>query len=372
MLRILIAPDKFKGSLTSQQVCESISEGILSVDPETKIISIPMADGGDGFASILKTHLLTETISCRTVNPLGRPIESSFEWKEESKTAIVELAATSGLVLLPLNRRNPMLTSTYGTGLVIKQAIQKGAETILLGLGGSATNEGGIGILAALGFSFRVENGEELPPTGESLQKIDSITPPADLPKVKFVIACDVNNVLLGEAGASAVYGPQKGATKTMVNELDDGLKNLNNLLIRQRGVDHSLMAGTGAAGGIAIGLLAYFDVEMRKGVEIIAGIAGLEDAAKNADYILTGEGQIDGQSAEGKVVSYLGALGKKYNRPVIAFTGRSLIESHDLKTLGLTAVYSLPNGEYPIEYLMTNAGSLLKGLAEFWFREEK
>ena len=216
-MKIIVAPDKFKGSLTSFEACRSISRGIKSANEKMVVSEFPMADGGDGFALVLKHYLKTDTINCDTVDPLGRKINASFQWHEKQKAAIIEMAVASGLVLLKEKERNPLFASSLGTGLLIKHAVDKGAKKIVLGLGGSATNDGGTGILSALGFQFADEKGDHLNASGENLLRIKKIIPPSVVAQVKFEIACDVHNVLYGPNGAAYIYAPQKGADDEQV-----------------------------------------------------------------------------------------------------------------------------------------------------------
>ncbi|HUR09987.1 MAG TPA: glycerate kinase, partial [Flavitalea sp.] len=211
-INIIIAPDKFKGSLTSFDVCRIIESALLEQKMNFRILPFPLADGGDGFAAVMRYYLRTETIACLGADALGRRMETSYQWEQASLTAIIELASTSGLLLLKEPDRNPMNTSTYGTGLVIQDAVTRGAQKIILGLGGSATNDAGMGILSALGFRLLDKNGKTVPPSGQNLSQIHSIIPPAQKPTTQFHIACDVDNVLYGDKGAAKIYAPQKGA----------------------------------------------------------------------------------------------------------------------------------------------------------------
>jgi len=357
-MKIIIAPDKFKGSLTAFEVCRSIEAGIKSIDKNIEILSFPMADGGDGFASVLQAYLHTETIQCKTVDPLGRPINGTYQWNEKTKTAIVEMAVASGLVLLKDNERNPLLASTFGTGSLIKDSITKGADKIILGIGGSATNDGGIGILAALGFIIKDKNDKPLKGNGESLDKITTIIP-SSLKDVKFEIACDVQNVLYGPNGASFIYAPQKGADGEQVKILDDGLKNLAAVLLNQTGKDISNIPGTGAAGGIAASLLCYFDTELKQGVDMVIGASGIHEKISNAHLVITGEGKIDHQSLDGKVIGRIASLANERNIPVIAFCGRLELTADEIKETGLSGVYAI-SGSLSVEESMKNAAKLL------------
>ena len=359
-MKIIIAPDKFKGSLTSLEVCNAIEEGIRKNGKKIDLIKFPMADGGDGFNSVLQHYFHTSMVTVDTVDPLGRPMTASYQWNAQEKIAIIEMATASGLVLLNQRERNPMLTSTVGTGILVSHAIGQGAGRIVLGLGGSATNDAGIGILAALGFRFIDAAGEELTPVGASLLKIDQIIPPATLPPVHFEIAADVENPLHGPAGAAFVYGPQKGADAEMVTQLDLGLRNFAALIASRFGKQVAGFPGAGAAGGIAAGLAAFFEVEMKKGVDLVLKANGLEKELPGATLIITGEGKIDNQSGSGKVVGTMAALAKKYGIPCIAFCGISDADPAELNELGLSAAYPLKAGGLSLNESMTQAYSLL------------
>jgi glycerate kinase len=371
-MKIVIAPDKFKGSLNSVEVCRHLAAGLLRADPTVDITSLPMADGGDGFASILKKYLQTETVQCLSADPLGRPIRAGYEWNQSTKTAIVELAVSSGLVLLSPAERNPLHTSTFGTGLVIEAAIRRGAEYILLGLGGSATNDAGMGILQALGFRFYDEDANLLDPAGRNLTEVARIQPPDPIPLVKFIIACDVTNPLYGRNGAAVVYAPQKGADEGSVEILDRGLKCFNEVLTRQTGVDNAQIPGTGAAGGIAAGLKAFYPVELRQGIEIVAGAAELEAAVEAADCVFTGEGQIDAQSSSGKVISYVARIGKERQRPVVAFAGRISLDAQGLANMNFQDAYAISDRAVSLDESIREAGKLLEIAAFNWLTKRK
>lgn len=360
-MKIIIIPDKFKGSLTTFEVCKAISTGLKKVRSNDDIVEFPMADGGDGFARVLKYYLNTDTINCNTVDPLGREIKASYEWDKSNRIAIIEMAVASGLVLLNENEKNPLLTSTVGTGIFIKDAIEKGANKIILGLGGSATNDAGIGILSALGFQFIDKTGLPLRPTGENLVLINKIVTPVSIPEIKFQIASDVQNVLFGPQGAAYVYAPQKGANNRQVELLDKGLRNFATIVKAQTGKDIATVSGSGAAGGIAAGLMAYFDIQMRKGIEIIIEAGGIEEQLPEADLIITGEGKIDNQSGEGKVVGYIAGLAKRYNIPCIAFCGTTDLNETEIKTLGLKKIIPLKDGSISQEEAIKNAFRLLE-----------
>lgn len=340
--KVIIAPDKFKGSLSSFDICRVIADSFKKFSYQFITYPFPLSDGGDGFASVLKHYLETITIACVTKDPLERTISSSYEWDENSATAIIELASASGLALLRKQEQNPLQTSTYGTGLLIANALTKGAKKIILGIGGSATNDAGIGILAALGFVFLNKDEQSLSPVGANLSVIEKIIPPTDIPAIDFEIACDVTNTLYGINGAAAIYAPQKGAKEDEVRLLDEGLQNFAARILQQTGKDIAHIPGTGAAGGVAAGLMAFFNVSLVSGAEKIIGISQIENYVCDADLIITGEGKIDAQTGSGKVIGRVAALGKKYGVPVIAICGNNELPESIYKEIGLDAVHQI------------------------------
>ena len=359
-MNILIAPDKFKGSLTSFEVCKAIAEGIKAADKDIIVYHFPMADGGDGFGTVMQYYLHTTSINSISVNPLDKKIEVSFQWDDKTETAIIELASASGLVLLQNKERNPLKTSTYGTGLVIKEAVSMGAKKIILGLGGSATNDAGTGILEALGFCFEDSKGNRLKACGENLLLIEKIIPPPLIPDLKFEIACDVQNILYGPNGAAYVYAPQKGAEEAEVKLLDAGLKNISQVLTRITGKNIADIPGTGAAGGIAAGLMSFFDAKIKKGIDIVLEASNIKNKLAEADLIITGEGKIDAQSIQGKVVGEIALLAKNANIPVIAFCGLLETTPAELKELNFAFVESIVNEQIGLEEAMANGSWLL------------
>ncbi|HVU58912.1 MAG TPA: glycerate kinase [Puia sp.] len=360
-MKVLIAPDKFKGSLTSFEACNAIATGVRAIDPAAEIFEFPMADGGDGFAAVMKHYRHTKTITCPTEDPLGRPLATTFELKDD--TAIIEMASASGLVLLQEKQRDPLQTSTYGTGRMIRAAIDAGAKKIILGLGGSATNDAGIGILAALGFQFIDQADHPIQPIGGNLIQIHHIIPPATLPDIKFTIACDVQNVLYGEQGAAYIYAPQKGATPEAVIQLDKGLRHFAGLLKK----DVAGIPGAGAAGGIATGLMGFFDVRLAKGVELVIDSSDIKDKLSHADLVITGEGKIDRQTEYGKVVSEIAGMAAQHQIPAIAFCGVS--EVTDPGPLHLAAIRTITPRGMLLEEAMANAKSLLTAATTAYFK---
>ena len=367
-MNVLIAPDKFKGSLTSFEVCTAIAEGIKSANKNINVSLFPMADGGDGFGNVMQYYLNTTSIKCPTVNPLGKNIEAIYQWDAKSKTAIIELAAASGLVLLKDEERNPLKTSTYGTGILIKKALKKGVKKIILGIGGSATNDAGTGILEALGFCFEDSKGNRLKACGENLLHINKIITPSLIPDVKFELACDVQNILYGPNGAAYVYAPQKGANENDVRLLDDGLKNISSVFAQITGKNLSNIPGTGAAGGIVAGLKSFFDVTIVKGIDMVMAASNIHSKLAEADLIITGEGKIDVQSLQGKVVGKIAHLGSEAKIPVIAFCGWLETTPAELKELNLSYVESIVNEHTGLEEAMANGGWLLKEKVRKYF----
>ena len=344
-MKILIAPDKFKGSLTADEVAEAMAEGIRSVNPDIEAIKFPLADGGDGTAAILTKHLHGEFFPVKVHNPLFEIIEASYGYSESGRTAFIEMSAASGLRLIPAEKQNPLNTSTLGTGEMIMDAIRHGAEKIILGIGGSATNDAGIGMAAALGFRFLDHDGNELKPVGanlEFIQSIDDSTLHYNLAGVDVQVACDVDNPLTGKRGAAWVYGPQKGATTETILKLDKGLKNFARVVKEKYGKDISRLPGAGAAGGLGAGAMVFLNARLRSGVELVMDITMFEDHLKNADLIITGEGKIDDQSFQGKVLSGITKLAKKYNLPVIAVCGDLKLDIRKLKNHGIIQAISL------------------------------
>jgi len=359
-MKIIIAPDKFKGSLTSMEVCTAIKEGILRADKTIEVAMFPMADGGDGFAEIIKYYSGTISQSVESVDALGRSIHCSYEWDQHEQITIIELASCSGLAMLKQKERNPLVTSTYGTGLQIQHAIEKGARKIMLGIGGSATNDAGIGILSALGFIFTDEKNEALYPCGGSLGQVRKIIPPPVLPAVEFEIACDVNNPLHGPEGAAVIFSPQKGATPHQVQLLDEGLKQFAKIIEQQTGKNVSTFPGAGAAGGIAAGLMSYLPVKIIEGTQLILKASNIKNSIDDADMIITGEGKIDRQSLMGKTICAITAMATEKGIPVVALCGKLELTESSWKEFGLSLAVAINDGFMTEEESMRNAPMLL------------
>ncbi|MFM1879671.1 MAG: hypothetical protein RLZZ241_2537 [Bacteroidota bacterium] len=360
-MRVLLVPDKFKESLTAQEVCGAISEGMLRAIPDLEIISIAASDGGNGFLEAIASKKALEWITSDTVDPLNRPIKSQYIWDPINQFAYVELARASGLELLKPLERNPMLTSTLGTGLQLRDALTRGAKKIFIGLGGSATNDGGIGIAAALGYSFVDEAGKPLAPIGRSLEQISAIEKPIApviTTEVEFIAVNDVNNPLWGPKGAAAVYAPQKGADIKMVHHLDQGLQNLDSIVARDLGILVGKVPGSGAAGGAAFGLMAFLGAGFVAGTEFIITHSGLRDLMRyqEIDIIITGEGKIDEQSLNGKFIQGILGLGAEFGIPVGAVCGSCTLTEPVIKSSGMTWVIAVSDKERTLSWNLQNA----------------
>ena len=321
-MKIVIAPDSFKGSLTAVEVSDAIEQGIREIFPEVEIVKIPMADGGDGTVQCLVNATEGEILKEKVTGPLGDEILASYGILGDKKTAVIEMAEASGLTLVPENRRNPLVTTTYGTGQLIKFALDQGCRKMIIGIGGSATNDGGAGMVQALGAKLLDKDGEEIGFGGGELKKVFRIdTKYLDnrLSETKVLVASDVSNPLCGPQGASRIYGPQKGATPEVIEELDESLAYFAGIIKRDLNKDVKDIPGAGAAGGLGASLIAFLNAELRPGIEIIIEIVKLEQAIKGADLVITGEGKIDSQTIYGKAPIGVAKIAKKYHIPVIA-----------------------------------------------------
>lgn len=343
--RIVVAPDSFKGSLSAREVAESCKTGILMESPATDVVMVPLADGGEGTVASLSASFGGRRISVMVHGPLGSIVEATYLCNGDS--AVMEMSQAAGLYLLSDSERNPMKTSTYGVGEMILDAINKGCRKIYMGIGGSATNDGGMGMLAALGYRFLDREGNDLEGKGEDLIKvadIDSSAVVEGLGKTEFVIACDVNNPFYGENGAAVVFGPQKGADPEMVRRLDDGMHNFAEVIRRKSGVDISGLAGAGAAGGLGGAFAAFLNARLQSGIEMILDAVDFNEKIKGADLIITGEGSIDRQSLMGKTLSGVLDRAKKEGTPVLVLAGK-VEDVEALNRAGFTAIFPIENG---------------------------
>lgn len=324
-MKVVVAIDSLKGSLTSLEAGEAIQEGILRAISDAEVIVRPLADGGEGTVEALTRGMNGRYEKITVTDPLGRPTDAVYGILEDLHTAIIEMSAAAGITLIDAKDRNPMNTTTYGVGEMIKDAIGKGCRHFFIGIGGSATNDGGIGMLQALGYGMLDTEGKQVSLAAKGLAELVSITDEDVLPELKkctFQIACDVKNPLCGEKGCSAVFGPQKGATPDMITQMDSWLGKYALLTANRYKKADSQYPGTGAAGGMGFAFLSYMNAELRSGVQIVLEETKLEEYVKDADIVVTGEGCLDGQSVMGKAPIGVAALAKKHHKKVIAFAG--------------------------------------------------
>ncbi len=358
-MNILIAPDKFKGSLTAREVCTAIKQGLLKANPELTVQMQPLADGGDGSLDILQQYLELEEIEIETVDPLGRALSAKYYVQEEE--AYVELASASGLVLLNDHERNPLKTSTFGTGLMIADALRRGYNKIFLFVGGSATNDAATGLACALGFIFFDQDGKPLKPIGENLINIHSIEHPPDLnlDSFKIIVLCDVKNPLAGPHGAAHVYAQQKGASPKEINFLDNGLGQFSKIINQFSGREIYDLPGAGAAGGVSGGLVGLLDASLQNGFEVISKMTNLEGKIKSADFVISGEGRLDLQSMVGKVTGGIHQLCQVHHKKLFLLVGQS-----DLNHLSNTQIFSIQGLAQNVPDAMENAAEYLAKLA--------
>lgn len=373
-MKIVLAPDSFKESMTAKEACEAIEKGLRKVMDNLECIHVPMADGGEGTTQSLVDATGGKFYTVEVTGPLGERKEAIFGILGDEKTAILEMAEASGLEILPREKRDATITTTYGTGELIKAALDKGVETILIGIGGSATNDGGAGMVQALGGKLLDRVGNEIGFGGgelDKLEKIDIANLDKRLKDVKIIVACDVQNPLTGPTGASHVFGRQKGANEEQREQLDKNLKHYAEIIRRDLGKDVETIPGAGAAGGLGAGLMAFLSAELRKGIDIVIEYSKLEDKIQGADYVITGEGSIDGQTRFGKTPYGVAKVAKKYDIPVIAFAGNIGSDVNLLYEYGFTAILpilprvetlenAILNGKENIEYASESLGRII------------
>ncbi len=371
-MNIVIAPDKFKDSLTGLQVGEAFERGVRRFNPQMEIRILPMADGGEGTVQALVDATRGEIRRARVHNPLMKPVEACYGILGDGTTAVIEMAAASGIGLLRPEERNPWLTTTYGTGELILQALNSGCRRIIMGIGGSATNDCGVGMAQALGIRFTNSVGDEVPHGGGGLGAIHSIDISgcdARVAETEFLVACDVSNVLSGPNGASQVYGSQKGASEAMVLQLDAHLAHVGQLIEYQLGMNVANVPGTGAAGGLGAGLMAFTNARLQPGFEMVSQITRLEEEIRKADLVITGEGKIDRQTQYGKTPLGVARLARKHNKPVVAIAG-TLGEGYtQLFSYGFDGIYSIIDQPMDLEEALRTAPERIERLAESLMR---
>ena len=343
-MKFILAPDKYKGSLTGFEFSDAVEKGIRLVYPEAEIIKKPLADGGDGTIEVVKKYLDADEIIVEVNDPLFRMIKAPYLFSPKQKTAFIEMSEASGHRLLSAKELNCMEATTLGTGELILDAIIQGAQEILLGIGGSATNDAGMGVAQALGYSFKDENGLKLAPIGENLSKVHSIESPKEsvFEDVLFKIACDVSNPFYGPNGAAHVYASQKGASREEIEQLDEGLKNFAAVIEKTFGINLQEIEGSGAAGGLGGGTVAFLNGKLVSGIQLIKELADFEGALHSADWIITGEGKLDSQTFSGKTIAGVLESAEKYGINVAAFCGVVELSIEEQKSSGLIYTTSI------------------------------
>lgn len=373
-MKIILAPDSFKGSLSSPDVCEAMSKGIRQVIPEAEIEMVPLADGGEGTVDALVRGTGGSFLQTEVEGPLKEPVMATWGMLGDGETAIIEMAEASGLTKVRGDQLNPLKASTYGTGRLMKAALDRGCKKILLGIGGSATNDGGTGMAKALGVRFTDEDGHDLPPGGGSLKQlayIDTSGLDRRLKDTDIQVACDVTNPLCGQSGASAIFGPQKGATPEMVKTLDEALFHYATKVKEQTGAHILDVPGSGAAGGLGGGLIAFAGGKLIPGIEMVLGITRFEEKLTGADLVITGEGKTDNQTSYGKAPMGAAMKAKAKGVPVICLSG-SLAKGYEkLYDYGIHSCFSIMNSPKPLEEAMKEADILLedsvKNIIRLW-----
>jgi glycerate kinase len=369
-MKIVIAPDSFKESLTSLEVANELEAGLRRVWPDADYVKVPMADGGEGTVQSLVDATGGRIVKCAVTGPLGQKVLASYGLLGDGRTAVIEMAEASGLPLVPRSERDPLRATTYGTGELVSDAIHRGVDEIIVGLGGSATNDGGAGFAQALGVRFLDKDGAEILDAlgGGRLDEVQSLDLGAvnpGLARVKVSVACDVTNPLCGEKGASAVYGPQKGATPEMVQRLDGNLAHLAALIKRDIGRDIAETPGAGAGGGLGAGLLAFTNATMKRGVELVVAATKLDDHMKGAFLAVTGEGRVDFQTAFGKTPAGVAASARRYGVPVVAIGGGLSDDANGVFEHGIDGLEAATSNPMPLEVAMKKSREYLQNAAE-------
>lgn len=367
-MRIVIAPDSFKECASARQVADALAVGIRRVVPDADLMLMPMADGGEGTVDALVAATGGVLTEVNVTGPLGAPVAAIYGILGDGQTAVIEMAAASGLALVPPECRDPRITTTRGTGELMRHALDRGLRRMILGIGGSATNDGGAGMAQALGYSLLDEQGRELPSGGAALARLARIeTGPRhpELDGCEVLVACDVTNPLCGPTGASYVYGPQKGASPEVAAELDAALRHYGEVVEKQIGVRILDLPGAGAAGGLGAGLVAFAHGRLMPGVQLVAEACGLEDRIRGADLVITGEGSLDAQTVHGKAPAGIAQIARRHNVPVVAVAGRLGEGRQSLYACGIRATFSICSAPMSLEEAVRNVEVLLADTAE-------
>lgn len=363
-MRIVVAPDSYKGSLSAVAVAAAMEQGVLSVFPNAEVYKIPIADGGEGTVEALVTATNGRIIQQEVVGPLGEPQKASWGLLGDGKTAVIEMAAASGLPLIPKEKRDPRRATTFGTGQLMKAALDQGITRLIIGIGGSATNDGGVGMAQALGAKFYDVSGCELPYGGAALAKLASIDLAGldiRLKTASILVACDVDNPLCGPKGASAVYGPQKGATPAIVAELDAALKQFAAVATAATSKNIAELPGAGAAGGLGAGLLFFTNAQLRPGVEIVLETTGFANIVKEACFVITGEGNTDFQTAYGKAPVGVAKIAKQFAIPTVCLSGGLGKDHEQVLQHGIDGVMSIVPHPMSLETCINSAATLVE-----------
>ncbi|MFC4100189.1 glycerate kinase [Paenibacillus xanthanilyticus] len=367
-MKIVIAPDSFKGSLTAAEAAQAIERGIRNAFPEADTVLVPMADGGEGSLEPIVRSAGGTFVTHTVRDPFGSPVDAAYGLLADGTTAVVEMARASGLLLVPAPLRNPGLTSTYGTGELIRHALDKGCRRFIVALGGSATNDGGAGMLEALGMAFYDASGCVIHPSGGNLEQIARIDDAAFDPRIAesdFLLACDVNNPLIGVHGATAVYAPQKGAAPSNIEHLERNMRHWADLVESKTNLRLHDYPGAGAAGGLAGAFLAFFPSRLRPGIEVVIDAAGLRRHLSGADLAITGEGSLDAQTASGKAPLGVAREAQSLGIPVIALAGAVRPDLRALYEGGINCAFSIVNTPMTLDEAITRAAELLEHAAE-------
>ena len=361
MTKYVVAPDSFKESMTAKEVCDAMEKGIKKADSAAEVIKVPMADGGEGTVDSLVDATNGQRVIVEVTGPLGNKISAYYGILGNGTTAVIEMAKASGLEIVEKKKRNPMITTTFGTGELIRDALDHNVKEIIIGLGGSSTNDGGSGMAQALGAKLLDQNNNQISFGGGNLDKLDKIdisNLDSRLQDVKIILASDVTNPLIGKDGASSVFGPQKGATPEMVEKLENNLQHYAKIIKRDLNKDVASVSGAGAAGGLGAGLMAFTTCKMRQGVDIAIEVTKLEEKVKSADYVFTGEGGTDFQTKFGKTPYGVAKLGKKYHKPVISLAGYLGEGIDSLYSEGFTAIFGIIPGACDLSTALKNGPS--------------
>ena len=355
-MKVVVAIDSLKGSLSSMEAGQVIKDAVLSVKPDAKVVVRPLADGGEGTTDSLIEGFGGEKVDVEVTGPMGQKVSAYYGYLKEQNMAVLEMASAAGITLVPDQEKDPMKATTYGVGELILDAIEKGCREFIVGIGGSATNDGGIGMLRALGFEFYDENGECAGDGGQALAKVWKIDETEADPRLRechFRVACDVNNPLCGTNGATYIYGPQKGVTEEMKPVLDAGMAHYAEVTGRDRKNQFKDTEGAGAAGGLGFAFLSYLDAELTPGIELILDAVGLEEEVKDADVVVTGEGRLDHQTAMGTAPVGVAKVGKKYGAKVVAFAGSVTKDATACNDAGIDAFFPIVRGITTLEEAM-------------------